>query len=230
MNARNLKYIRTKNTGDSLSLADSKMKTKNFLSGRGIPFAETYAVIGSGQELANFSFDSIDSDFFVIKPNHGSKGQGILIVKKLKNNKFLISGEEWTEDEIRLFMTDILSGVFSLYGNHDRIVIEELLRPGKDFAKYCRHGLADIRMIVYNYVPITAMVRMPTEMSGGKANLAQGGIGLGLNIANGEVMSFFQHKKNYTENFPDGWDFLRASSVPYWEKILKYSSQIQFYT
>lgn len=129
MNARNLRYIRTKNTGESVSLADSKMKTKNFLSGRGIPFAETYAVIASQQELNNFSFDSIDSDYFVVKPNHGSKGQGILIVKKAKNNKFLISGEEWTEDEIRLFMTDILGGVFSLYGNHDRIVIEELLRP-----------------------------------------------------------------------------------------------------
>lgn len=85
-------------------------------------------------------------------------------------------------------------------------------------------------MIVYNYVPITAMVRMPTELSGGKANLAQGGIGLGLNIANGEVMSFFQHKKNHTEKFPDGWDFFRGSVVSFWDKILLYSSQIQFYT
>lgn len=82
MNARNLKYIRTKNTGESVSLADSKLKTKNFLSGRGIPFAETYAVIGSHQELSNFSFDSITENSFVVKPNHGSKGQGILIVKK----------------------------------------------------------------------------------------------------------------------------------------------------
>lgn len=230
MNARNLKYIRTKNTGKSVSLADNKMKTKNFLSGRWIPFAETYAVITSGQELSNFSFDSIDSEYFVIKPNHGSKGQGILICRRLKNNKFSIAGEEWTEDEVRLFMTDILGGVYSLYGNHDNIIIEELLRPGKDFSKFCRHGLADIRMIVYNYVPITAMVRMPTELSGGKANLAQWGIGLGINIANGQVISFFQHKQNYTENFPEPWGFLQWSIVPFWDKILLYSSQIQFYT
>lgn len=229
MNARNLKYIRAKNTGDSVSLADSKLKTKNFLSGRGIPFSETYAVIGSQQELGNFSFDSLPS-VFVIKPNHGSKGQGILIVKKLKNHKFLIDGRSWSEDEVRLHMKDTLGGAFSLYGNYDRVVIEELLMPGKDFAKYCRHGLADIRMIVYNYVPITAMVRMPTELSGGKANLAQGGIGLGLNIANGEVMSFFQNKKNYTDIFPDGYEFLKHSLVPFWDKILLYSSQIQFYT
>lgn len=174
MNARNLKYIKTKNTGESVSLADSKLKTKNFLSVRGIPFAETYATIDTHHELNNFSFDSLTENNFVIKPNHGSKGQGILIVKKNKNNTFNISGETWTEDDIRLHMTDMLGGAFSLYGNHDRVVIEELMTPGRDFAKYCRHGLADIRMIVYNYVPITAMVRMPTELSGGKANLAQG--------------------------------------------------------
>lgn len=209
MNARNLKYIRTKNTGKSVSLADSKLKTKNFLSARGIPFAETYATINSGQELHNFSFDDIPENSFVVKPNHGSKGQGILIVKRLKNNMFSVGGEKWNEDQIRLHMTDTLGGSFSLYGNHDSVVIEELLTPGKEFSKYCRHGLADIRMIVYNYVPITSMVRMPTEMSGGKANLAQGGIGLGLNISDGEVVSFYQHKKNYTEVFPSGYEFLK---------------------
>ena len=81
--------------------------------------------------------------------------------------------------------------------------------PGKDFSKFCRYGLADIRMIVYNYVPITSMVRMPTDLSGGKANLAQGGIGLGINIPTGEVMSYYQHKKNYTENFPSPYEHLK---------------------
>lgn len=73
MNARNLKYIQTKNKEESVSLADSKLKTKNFLSVRGIPFAETYVTISSHQELNNFSFDEISENYFVIKPNHGSK-------------------------------------------------------------------------------------------------------------------------------------------------------------
>lgn len=132
---------------------------------RGIPFAETYATINSHAELNDFSFGSISENAFVIKPNHGSKGQGILIVKKNKNNSFMVGDEKWSEEEIRLHMLDTLSGEFSLYGSHDKVVVEELLRPGRDFSKFCRHGLADIRMIVYNYVPITAMVRMPTEAS-----------------------------------------------------------------
>lgn len=208
MNARNLLYIHEKNLSESLSLADSKLKTKNFLSGHGIPFAETYLMIRSQQELGNLSFQDLP-DAFVIKPNHGSKGQGILVVKRRKNSKYFVAGQEWSIDEMRLHMIDILQGTFSLYGSHDSIVIEELLLPGKEFSRYCRYGLADIRMIVYNYVPITAMVRMPTTTSGGKANLAQGAIGLGLNVADGKVMSLYHHRKNYRRVFPQGYEFLQ---------------------
>lgn len=109
-------------------------------------------------------------------------------------------------------------------------MIEELLLPGKEFSRYCRYGLADIRMIVYNYVPITAMVRMPTAHSGGKANLAQGAIGLGLNVADGEVMSLYHQRKNYHRTFPEIYEFLRGTFVSFWDSILLYSAQIQMYT
>ena len=69
MNARNLKYIKTKNSRESISLADSKLKTKHFLSSRGIPFAETYKTLSTQQELQDFSFDSLEVEEFVIKPN-----------------------------------------------------------------------------------------------------------------------------------------------------------------
>lgn len=127
-------------------------------------------------------------------------------------------------------MVDIIHGSFSLHGSSDTIVIEELLSPGKDFARYCEHGLADIRVIVYNFVPITAMIRMPTASSGGKANLAQGGIGLGLGIADGRVISLFENKTSYTDHFPQEYSTLRNTLLPYWNDILLYSSQVQAYT
>lgn len=74
-NARNLKYIRAKNKGKFTKLADNKLKTKEFLEPRGIPFAENYAVIKNHQELKKFSLDSIEADSFVVKPNMGSKGK-----------------------------------------------------------------------------------------------------------------------------------------------------------
>ncbi|PID83947.1 hypothetical protein CSB09_03465 [Candidatus Gracilibacteria bacterium] len=228
-NARNLKYIRTKNKGKYTKLADNKLKTKEFLSPRGIPFAKNYAIIKTHQELKKFSLDSIDEDSFVIKPNMGSKGKGILVVKKTKKGEYISGGHEWSVEDLELHMLDILQGAFSLHGR-DTIIIEEMLRPGKEFEKYCRHGLADIRLIICNYVPLTAMVRMPTVSSDGKANLALGGIGLGIDIATGNIISFFQNNKSYTGFFPKEYEFLQGSSLPYWDNILLFSSQIQYHT
>jgi len=229
MNARNLRYIRTKNSPDAISLADSKLKTKNFLSNRWIPFAETYAVLSSQQELNDFSFGSIKAHSFVIKPNKWSQWNWILIVKKHQES-YEIQGEIWTEDEIRLHLIDILHGSFSLHGSSDSIVIEELLTPWIDFVQYCEHGLSDIRIIVYNFVPITAMVRMPTIHSGGKANLAQWWIWLGINIANGRIISLFQNKVIHTDIFPTKYEWLKDRIIPFWNDILLFSSQVQAYT
>lgn len=56
---------------------------------------------------------------------------------------------------------------------NDKIIIEEKLIPGELFKDFCEWGLADIRVIVFNLIPIATMIRVPTEQSGGKANLAQ---------------------------------------------------------
>ena len=69
MNARNLLYIKRFNDRESISLADSKIKTKKYLSVRGIPFAKTFAVIRTKRELQAYDFDSITSAHFVVKPN-----------------------------------------------------------------------------------------------------------------------------------------------------------------
>ncbi|MBP9812343.1 DUF1704 domain-containing protein, partial [Candidatus Gracilibacteria bacterium] len=229
MNARNLRYIKEHNSPDSISLADSKLKTKNFLGSRGIPFAETYSIISSYEELKKFDFNTIRNDYFVIKPNKGSGGRGILIVEK-KGGEFLIAGELWSEKEIRLHMLDIIHGSYSINGGSDTVVIEEQILPGGDFSHFCKYGLADIRIIVYNLVPVSAMVRMPSLSSGGKANLAQGGIGVGLNIANGEVMNIYKERESYFQVFPEEYQSLKKLVLPFWDNILLYSSQIQLFT
>lgn len=229
MNARNLKYIRAKNSAESISLADSKLKTKRFLESRWIPFAETYAILWTHQELKDFSLKSIKTEDFVIKPNKWSRWRWILIIKRIWET-FIINNEEWTEDEVKLHMTDIIHGSFSLHGSSDTVIIEELLGPWIDFAHFCKYWLADIRIIVYNYVPITAMIRMPTIKSESKANLSQWWIGLGLNIANGQIISLYQNKEIFTHIFPLEHDWLKDRIIPYWDDILLFSSQVQMYT
>jgi len=41
-----------------------------------------------------------------------------------------------------------------------------------------KYGLPDIRVIVFNMIPVMAMFRIPTEKSGGKANLHAGACAL----------------------------------------------------
>ncbi len=69
MNARNLYFIKKFNDRKSVLLADNKIKTKEFLSSRGIPVGTNYAIIPSKKALDQFSFEQIFEDDFVIKPN-----------------------------------------------------------------------------------------------------------------------------------------------------------------
>lgn len=83
-NARNLLYIKKFNDKKGIRLANNKLQTKDFLIERGIPFAKTYGVIHNRKELYDFDFIYLPKKNFVIKPNQGSKGQGVYIVKYLE--------------------------------------------------------------------------------------------------------------------------------------------------
>ncbi len=229
MNARNLLYIKKFNDKKASSLADSKIKTKTYLSARGVPFAETYALIRSKSELQSWDFDHLPGDHFVIKPNEGSKWEGILVLEK-KGEVFSSPGwRTYTKNELRAHMADILDGAFSLGSGYDSVLIEEKLVPDETFRHFCQYGLADIRLIVFNLVPVAAMVRMPTAASGGKANLAQWWAAFGVDVATGEIHSFFQNKVLYSDVFPEKYRYLREKKLSYWNDILLYSSQIQIF-
>jgi len=69
MNARNLNYIKRFNPKKSIRLADNKIKTKIFLSERGIPVPQTYGIIKNRKQLYDFDFSNFPKKDFVVKPN-----------------------------------------------------------------------------------------------------------------------------------------------------------------
>lgn len=226
MNARNLSFIKKYNDTTAILLADNKLKTKKYFSRMGVPFARTYKEILNFEELKHFSFSEISEQTFVIKPNKGSKGRGIYILER-REGLYFSEGKEITEQELYHHMRDILDGAYSISGFRDTIIIEERLIPHHDFQPFCSYGLADIRVIVFNYVPIAAMVRLPTLSSAGKANLNQGGIGMGIDIGTGKVTTLLFEGKIYTQDFPEKYQDFFQRKIPDWEKILHLSSQIQ---
>ena len=81
-NARNLKYIKWFNTPLAKKLADSKLKTKEFLRSKGIPIPETLGILSSHDELTEEFISSLMPPF-VVKPNKGFGWKGIIVVDKL---------------------------------------------------------------------------------------------------------------------------------------------------
>jgi alpha-L-glutamate ligase-like protein/uncharacterized protein (TIGR02421 family) len=226
MNARNLLYIQKYNNKASKKFADDKIYTKNFLQSRDIGVAKTYHTIKYHKELENLNFQSLP-DSFVVKPNHGFGGAGILLVKKKNKSSFtLVSGEKITWEELYIHLASILDGKYALSGSRDQAIIEERLESHEFFKQLTQiEGIPDIRIIVFNYVPVLAMLRLPTKQSGGKGNLQLGAIGLGIDIASGQLTYGYQNGK-FFHRLKNG-EKISQFFIPQWNETLLTASRVQ---
>ena len=225
LNARNLLYIKPFNPRKAVAFADDKLKTKAYLEARGIPVAKIYARIESRRQLKDFDFSSLP-DECVLKPNYGFGGEGILILRGRKGGQFLEQGRHpVTEERLREHIEDILDGKFSVNGRRDTAFFEKILVADSCFAPFRGSGLPDIRIVVFNLVPVMAMLRVPTALSHGKANVHLGGIGIGIDIAKGVTTHATQFNKVIRE-LPHGGS-PAGIAIPHWEEMLLISSRIQ---
>jgi len=77
-------------------------------------------------------------------------------------------------------------------------------------------------------VPIMAMLRLPTRESKGKANLQQGGIGVGIDLATGTTTMAVQGKKSKNiEVIPDTRLSVSGLKIPFWREILELTVRAQ---
>jgi alpha-L-glutamate ligase-like protein/uncharacterized protein (TIGR02421 family) len=229
LNARNLLYIKPFNPRKAVAFADDKLKTKAFLAARDIPVAKIFARIESREQLQAFDFKSLP-DECVLKPNYGFGGEGILILKgRSKTGEFLEQGKTpIPEQRLREHIEDILDGRFSVNGMPDTAFFEKILVAADGFAPFRPAGLPDIRIVVFNLVPVMAMLRVPTAQSRGKANVHLGGIGIGIDIAKGITTYATQFNRIITE-LPHG-AAPGGIKIPHWDEMLLIASRIQYIT
>lgn len=229
INARNLLYIRPYNKKKAIKLADDKLKTKQFLSARGVPVPKLIATIKKQDELDRFNLSGLPNSF-VIKPNKGFGGEGIIPIKSWQNNKFTtVSDKKLNNREIMDHLQDIIDGRFSISNVADYAFMEQLIMADDRIGKFSYAGLPDIRVVVHNLIPVMAMLRLPTRESEGKANLHMGAVGVGIDIAKGEA-THITYKNKIIDEVPDGKGKIRGLKIPYWEEILHISSQVQLIT
>lgn len=228
LNARNLLYIKPWNPRKAVAFADDKMKTKAFLSARGIPTAKIFARIESRAQLQTFDFSALP-DACVLKPNYGSGGEGIIVLNGRKKREFLVQGKTSISDQsLREHIEDILDGKFAVNGRSDTAFFERLLVADEALAPLRPAGLPDVRIVVFNLVPVMAMLRVPTAESGGKANVHLGGLGIGIDIAKGTTTYATQYNRRIKQ-LPHGIS-PSGFPIPRWEELLLIASRIQSLT
>jgi len=230
MNSRNLRFIRPNNLKKSKRLADDKLKSKKLLFKNKLPVPGLIAKIKNRQDLENFNFSSLPNSF-VLKPNMGLGGEGILVVygrKKNSENVWVKADKSLiTEDDLKNQIRNILDGSFSRTNIPDIAFFEERVKLSKTFKPYSYRGIPDIRVIIYNNVPVMAMLRLSTKESQGKANLQLGGIGCGIDMATGTTTSAVQGKSKTIEFIPDSRLSLSGIRIPYWQEILELAIKAQ---
>lgn len=230
MNSRNLEYIRFSNLKRAKQIADDKILSKKILFKGDIPVPELIAKISKLDELEKFDWNTLP-DSFVLKPNRGFGGEGILVVygrkKNTENTWIKADGTFITVEDIKSHISNIIDGAFSLSNVSDIAFFEERLKLLKLFKPYSFKGIPDIRVIVYNKVPVMAMLRLPTKESQGKANLHQGAIGVGIDLASGTTTTAVSGKSKIVEYLPGTRMLLSGIKIPYWNDILRLAVKSQ---
>jgi len=221
MNARQQMYTGLNST-QAKSFTNSKYATKILLQNKSIPTASVYGVFATGEDINEFPWQTLEKNF-VIKPTNGNAGKGVLVFRKQHADLIHWTdavGETWSLDEIKLHCFDILDGQYSTYGNNHNVIVEERIPIHPTFSKYAYKGTPDIRVIVFNQVPVMAELRLPTPESEGRANLHQGAIGCGIDMATGITTHAITGNGQTLQFLPNSKRKLNGIRIPHWKLLL----------
>lgn len=221
INMRNAKYLLPNNPRRLYRLVDDKLQTKALVEKRGLAVPETYTVIKSPHDTLNLERKLAGRTSFVIKPSRGSGGKGVLVIDDRAKHKFIKpSGAELTTDEVRHHVSNTLAGLFSLGGSRDAAIVEYRVQPAKVLTRISYQGAPDIRIVMMHGYPVMAMLRAATRESDGRANLHQGALGIGIDIATGITIRAVHYGKPIFKH-PDVDVDLIGIQIPEWDKMLE---------
>ncbi len=227
LNARSADYL-VLNKKAARKRADDKLLTKKMLKKVKVPHPMLLGTLSSVAGVRKFNWGKL-KEGFAIKPVQGFGGQGIMLIKRPAKEAgyfWTVDGKKVGLDDLSIHAQDVVEGKYSHNNLPDKAMIEERIKIHPKFKKLAMGGAPDVRVIVFNKVPVMAMLRLPTEESAGKANLHQGAIGLGIDMATG-ITTHGVYKNNSIKYFPDSNKKVNGISVPHWNKILTMAVKTQ---
>jgi alpha-L-glutamate ligase-like protein len=225
MNARNALYIGPSNPRRYYPRVDDKLLTKQLAIDAGIAVPALYGVVETQHGARRIDRILDGRSDFVIKPARGSGGDGIVVITgRIGSAWRKASGVPLDLDELSHHISNILSGMYSLGGQPDRAMVEYRVHAHAVFGSISYHGVPDVRVIVYRGYPVLAMLRLPTRLSEGKANLHQGAVGAGVDIGNGRTTHGVWRDDTIAIH-PDTMYPIAGVQVPDWETVMQLSAR-----
>ena len=222
INQRNCELILRYNQRHLYPLVDNKLLTKQRAIAAGMRVPALYGVIETERDIAGLGSLLSGHRDFVIKPAQGAGGDGIVVIANRFGDYWrTASGKLMTLDDLEFHISGILSGIYSLGGHRGN---KYRVQPDSVFSAISYEGVPDIRIIVLCGYPVMAMLRLPTRQSQGKANLHQGAIGVGVDLATGVTLGGTWHNLRI-ERHPDTANPVSGVQLPYWEEFLQLASQ-----
>ncbi len=225
MNDRNGRFVLPLNPRKHYPRVDDKLLTKKLAQERGIPVPALLGVVSHYHELRSVPELLAPHETFVLKPARGSQGNGIIVIVGRDGDLYRRpNGSTVAIAAIQQHISSILSGVFSLRGDWDNCLVEELVIVHPDFASVVTRGVPDIRVIVCNGLPVMAMCRLPTDESNGRANLHQGAMAVGIDMASGRAVHAIHHSATVTAHVDTQYP-LAHFRVPHWDDVLSLAAR-----
>jgi alpha-L-glutamate ligase-like protein len=225
INRRNADYVYLANSRRLYPRVDDKLETKRLALAAGMAVPELYGVLATQHEIGELPRIVDGREQFVLKPAHGSGGNGILVIDGRRGRRYRkASGQLLDADELYHHLSNALSGLYSLGGQRDRVMVEYRVRSAPVLDEISYQGVPDLRTIVYRGYPVMAMARLPTQASDGKANLHQGAVGVGIDIATGVTLGGVLGNEPVAEH-PDTDRPIVGIQLPGWEELLELAAR-----
>jgi alpha-L-glutamate ligase-like protein len=226
INQRNAALILDHNPRALFPIVDDKQRMRDLCGRIRVLTPQIYGALASHSELRQLSKLLSDRQDFVIKPNRGSAGRGVLVIVGREGNRFVRhNGEALTLEQLRQHVSDILSGMYSLGALPDQAIFQQRVQLHAAFDRVAYQGIPDIRIILYRHEPVMAMLRLPTKESNGRANLHQGGLGVGVDLQSGLTHHAVQ-KNRMMVGHPDTGVPVIGLRVPFWYRIVEMSRRV----
>ncbi len=227
LNARNGRYIMPYNQRRFYPLVDDKIRCKQVLENHGIAVPPMLDSIRTQFDAGHLEKRLARLERFVIKPASGSGGDGIVVITSKRRDYWLTAGGNLLRlDDIQFHVSSILNGMYSLGGHPDAALFEGLVETDPILRRLAPEGVPDIRVIVFRGVPVMAMMRLPTRRSGGRANIHQGAIGVGINLATGTTLQAVMDQR-VIDRHPDSDEPIEGFEVPDWDGLMELSARCQ---